>query len=214
MPAPTDPGDFTAGTTAAAAAVNTRFQRLYTALAAGAIDATMLAPASQPSNGVYRTVAVASQVFTGAAGSLPVTTATNYVYTKPGNVLQLQGASLLTPVDFIYIAAADYAVTGLTTKIRLRLSHASNASTLNTTLTALLAPATLAGGVGAMTWTPGATTASAAIAAPAASGVATTAGTEVTLPADGAYMLFWVATSAVGTNHAGVSQVQVQVRNT
>lgn len=42
MAAPTDPGDFTTGTTAAAAAVNTRFQRLYSALAALAIDTAQI----------------------------------------------------------------------------------------------------------------------------------------------------------------------------
>ena len=52
MAAPTDPGDFTSGTVAASAAVNTRFQRLYTALAVGAVDETQISSALADKVGV------------------------------------------------------------------------------------------------------------------------------------------------------------------
>lgn len=116
-----------------------------------------------------------------------------------------------------YFDDADYAVAGLTTRLRLRFQVACNATALSSvTLTAGLYPVTVAGGADAIAFTAGTvvTGSTVAVANATASTISQGNSGDFTVPSDGAYC-FAVVQSATLTNNSLVTcHLQLQYRHT
>lgn len=116
------------------------------------------------------------------------------------------------PVLVIY-TAADYAVTGLTTRLRLRTWTQTNATTPGVNLTFGLYPLSSTGDTTNMTFTLGAVVAASVVTrnAPAASTLYSDASSDFAAPADGTY-LFGCVFSGVTAGVVGLGW-ELQVRN-
>jgi hypothetical protein len=106
-------------------------------------------------------------------------------------------------MDFHYLDADDFTVTGKNTRLRVRGTVCTNATQPLITFTFGLYPITFAGAADALTATRGAvvTSSTAAVASPAASSAVTVASSDFAVPGDGVYAL-GVQTSAQLTNNA------------
>jgi hypothetical protein len=155
----------------------------------GAVDATNLAAAAQPNNSVYKTI------YTGSFPSMNNAVGTTKLILAANNGQANTTAAASPPLTPLYLVAADYAITGLTTKIRIRLIYASNATACATTMTAAFTPLTVAGGAGVIGYTAGADVVTAAVVTPGASAATIATSTDATIPADGLYGLTIVVES-------------------
>lgn len=118
-------------------------------------------------------------------------------------------------LSIIRIAAANWSLTGLTTKMRTTASIGSNASAQGINFTFGLYPITaIAGGAAAVTFTLGAVTAGSTVAinAPAASAITTGASADFTIPADGNYVLGFATSGAAGANSAAAIAQRLELR--
>lgn len=126
------------------------------------------------------------------------------------------GGAMASGLSLIPITAADYAVAGRTTQLRVTVAFAVNATApANTITAALYLPSAYAGGVGALTVTlpAGITGNGAAIVAPGASASGKVNGTAFTIPADGVYVL-GVGLSAAGAANSLVAvEIALQLRH-
>lgn len=119
---------------------------------------------------------------------------------------------------FIYLQAADYLLTGFTTKLRVKLVAGFNATAPGTiTFTAGLFPVTVAGGTGAFIPTLGAVVSGSnggTIVNPSLSTVNVSTGqADFTIPADGAYALGYTTSATSATNGFVKVQAVLQMRN-
>jgi hypothetical protein len=192
-----------------------------TAIGAGKVTNAMLASSMV---GTYRTILTAD----GYLWKLGPSTALAKTYLLGGTGINVPPDSGMAtsateenalveaiPPRIIYFAAADHAITGLTTKLRLRAQVASNATASGVTFSFGLFPVTVAGGANALTYTAGTIVSGsiAIIATPSASTVAQTGNTDFTIPSDGAYLLAVVTNATLATNSAVSCHAQLQVRN-
>lgn len=175
-------------------------------------SASTIADASlaTPNNSVYRTIDTASSHLGSG-----ITSGTFVMYPT--------SASLKSAVDVVagvfpimYLVGADYAISGLTTKVRVRLVVACNATAPGTqTFTGGLYPVTVAGGSSAFVPTLGTVTSgtTAAVVNPSASTVQATASSDTTIPADGAYCLGFTSSATTATNSFTKLYAHLQFRN-
>lgn len=192
-----------------------------TRLAAGAALANLLsatvtdAKLASPNNAAYKTILEASAVEKTAgafgAGTYSLGTGIALDDSSPTDLL-LAGVG---PAAVKYFVAADYAVAGLTTKLRVRAQVSSNATASAITFTYGLYPVTFSGGAGVLNVTLGTVVAgtTVAIASPAASTVVSGVSTDATIPADGLYCLGVATSGSPASNHAALLSAELQVRN-
>jgi hypothetical protein len=117
--------------------------------------------------------------------------------------------------DIFYFDDADYTVSGLTRKLRLRAQVAANATQPIVTFTFGLYPITVAGTADNLTFTLGTVVSSStvAIASPAASTVTSGVNSDFTIPADGSYALGVVTNASMTNNSAVAAYAQLQLRH-
>jgi hypothetical protein len=178
----------------------------------GAVTDAKLASAN---NSVYRLVFSAETAIGADAG------AGKYIMAPAGNVTSgsnLAAANLDRDMPPVFeFDDADYTVSGLTQKLRLRAQVLANATAPAITFTFGLYPVTVAGGADVLAFTIGTvvTGSTVAIASPSAS--TATRGTptaDFTVPADGVYSLGVVTSGTIANNSLVFLAAQLQVRNT
>lgn len=128
--------------------------------------------------------------------------------TATGN-WSLTANSLSTGSVPVYLAAADFAATGRTTKLRVRMTVHCNGTAPTSTFTGGLYPITAGGGATTPTVTIGSLvsgSSSGSIVAPSSNAVLTTTGSDFSIPADGPYTLICTIS---GSNIAASAQVSV-----
>ncbi|HVY79314.1 MAG TPA: hypothetical protein VG898_12495, partial [Solirubrobacterales bacterium] len=124
--------------------------------------------------------------------------------------------SAIRPPDFIYLDDADYAVSGKTTKLRLRVQVAVNPTKAALKFTFGLYPITPEGSAKTLDFVAGelVTGSSAVVNEPAALGISQTASGDFNVPADGLYAICVTTSAALTENSAVVCAAQLQVRHT
>lgn len=183
--------------------------------AAAAIADTQLA---SPNNSAYRLVAAGASWFIGGGGGPGANT---YIIVGGGEIPTLppksgsEVAATIQPIPVFHFAKADYEVAGKTQKLRLRAQVSANATAPAVTFTPGLYPVTVAGGVGAITFTLGTvvTGSTVAIASPSASTVTQANSGDFTIPSDGAYVLGFACSGSPAANARGLLTAQLQTRN-
>lgn len=116
--------------------------------------------------------------------------------------------------DVFHLTAADLAVTGKTTKLRVRAIVACNPTAPACTFTYAMRTAALGGAAGTISFTAaGVATSAFAIATPTASAYTGAAGTEFTVPADGAYIFTVDASVAQAANSMTVHNIVLEYRH-
>jgi hypothetical protein len=117
-----------------------------------------------------------------------------------------------THPQFQYVAA-DYAIAGLTTKLRVRSQVSTNATAPAITFTTGLYPLTVAGGSDGLVITAGTVTSGStvAFATPDASTITSGASTVFTPPSDGAFAFAVVTNAQIANNAAAQVSAQLQV---
>jgi hypothetical protein len=132
------------------------------------------------------------------------------------NVLALTGTNVTTPVLLLWLSAADYAVSGLASKLRVRAQLATNAVAPSGNWTVGLHPVSaVAGATGGLTYTIGAavTGSTVVFTAPAAGSRLQGQTVDFTPPADGFYALGLVTSAAVATSSFVAVAAWLQTRN-
>jgi hypothetical protein len=116
---------------------------------------------------------------------------------------------------YVPINAADFAMTGKTTKLRIRGQVFCNATAPATTFTFTLRPVTSAGGANEVALTAGSAVSGSplAIATPSANTVTSSAGSDFDLPSDGVYGLCIYTAAAFTANSAVRVACQLQVHH-
>lgn len=183
-------------------------------VAAGAVSDAKLA---SPNNAAYRTIARA----TGYINSSTVVG--KYFLSGTGLAVISGGGTALSYQGEIYLDDADRVVAGLTQKLRVRMQLGPNATAIGTvTVTGGLYPlSSVAGGAGVIIPTLGAVVAGTTVAyvTPAAStkyptSAASGFSTDVTIPADGPYILgFDTTVNTTAANSIVNVTLELQVRN-
>jgi hypothetical protein len=115
-----------------------------------------------------------------------------------------------------YFVAADYAITGMTTKMKLRSQTLCNATAAGTmTFITGLYPLNVAGGTDDMTWTVGTivTGSTATATNPGASTVTSAVSSEFTIPSDGAYTFATVTNATIANNCRARSVMQLLINH-
>lgn len=118
------------------------------------------------------------------------------------------------PPAIIYFDDADFTLSGLTPKLRVRFQVATNATAPAITFTAGLYPVTVAGGADAITYTAGTVVSGSTVAHATPSASTITAGTsgDFTVPSDGAFLLAVVTSGSIANNAVASCHAQLQVR--
>lgn len=161
---------------------------------------------ASPNNGVWRAILQ-------GAGVLTPPGAGTFGFPQAGTCQQFNVA-LLTPPQMRHLLAADYAVAGKTTKLRLRAQVNVNATAPTIDYTVELRPVTaVAGGAGNVTYTVGAATTSVVFTTPAATSLNTSTSTAIDFPADGLYALAVTASGASAVNHTAHILVALEMRH-
>lgn len=161
---------------------------------------------ASPNNSAYRTIAQGYGPLSGADG----------FYLLGGGIASQSGATvgLATP-NLVYLRAADHAVAGKTTKLRLSVVLAPNAVTPSASFAIALAPvATLTGTGGDLIYTAGSGVIPApTIASPAAGTLAYSTGSDTAFPSDGSYLFVVGLTGGLASGAAVGVHAHLQVRN-
>jgi hypothetical protein len=173
------------------------------------VGAQQALPGSYNDNSVYRTIldvcgGVAAAAAAGTRGF--------------GHGALILAATLVTtPLDLIYLNPADYAVAGLTARLRVKAQLVCNAVAPTGTWTFGLHPVTaVAGAAGGVSYTIGAavTGSTVAFTTPAASSMNQNASADMAFPAAGYYALGLVTSAAVATSSYVHASAFLQTRNT
>lgn len=163
--------------------------------------------------GTYRTLLTVRQLFgpDGPAGTYMLGTS-NAAPSASGNEVSL---SLPSWGPFIYFDDADFSVTGLTQKLRLRAQIAVNATKPTLKFTFGMYPLTVAGGADSLKITLGTVVSGSTVEInePAASTIASGTSSEFTIPSDGAYGLGVVTSGTQTNNNACLFSTQLQTRS-
>lgn len=163
-------------------------------IAANSIDGTKIIDGSltdselfSPNNGVYR------NIYQGAASIVGGTVVGTYFFSSAasasGSTAGVSGSPGAYP-DLVPLTAADYAVVGRTTRIRVLYTWAVNAVAPTASFTAGLYPISLLAGSGAMTTTLGAVVTGTTVLASNPPGAAANFGAsgDINLPANAIYV--------------------------
>jgi hypothetical protein len=118
-----------------------------------------------------------------------------------------------TTQPIFYFDDADYAITGLTTKMRVRAQISANATAPAITFTTGLYPLTVAGGSDGLVYTAGTVVSGSTVAqaTPSASTITQANSGAFTIPSDGAYALACVTNGTIANNAAVQISAQVQL---
>jgi hypothetical protein len=147
-------------------------------------------------------------------GVLPADSAAGTWFPLLSGLMSPSGTATDNAIALFYFDDADYTISGLTVKLRLRFQVAANATQPLLTFTAGLRPITVAGTTDLLAYTAGTAVSGStvALASPAASTITQGNSGDFTIPADGAYSLA-VLTSGTLTNNSAVScHAQLAVR--
>lgn len=136
--------------------------------------------------------------------------------TSGGGSLLPTGSASTLQVPTLYIDDADYLLSGLTAKLRLRAQVLTNATQPTITFTFGLYPVTVAGAADNLTFTLGTVVSGStvAIASPAASTPVSGVGTDFNVPADGQYVLGVVTSGTLTNNNLSQLSAQLQLHHT
>lgn len=165
---------------------------------------------ASPNNSTYKTILESNRP-TG-----PDLAAGTYFLAYNTGVTSQSGASQPTQtLPFFYFEAADFAVPGKTTKLRLRAQVGVNATKAAITFTVGLYPVSFAGGVDELKVTAGTVVSGSTVALiePAASSLTKGTSGDFTIPADGGYAVAFVSSALLTNNSAALLAAQLQVRN-
>lgn len=177
----------------------------------GSVDATNLATSAKPVTirGPYQTI---SEATFGVLTSALVSTATIYLPTmaataKSGDSLTTTSPYVLLPFD-----PAAYAVSGLTLRLRVVASLATNATAPAMNFTYGLYPVTVAGGASAVVVTAGTVTSGSTVTrtTPSASTGYTDASSDFAAPSAGVYALGFAASAQMAGNSGAVASIRLE----
>lgn len=182
----------------------------------GNLDAGNMAASAKPVTllGQYRTLADAHAHFDDGDTSGAKLFAEEAGLVASGTSVNL-GVGGQTTRKLLAFDPADYAVSGLTVKFRVRASVATNATGPAITFTFGLYPVTSAGAADNHSLTLGTVTSGStvAIASPSASSVSTSAGSDFTPPSSGVYALGVALSGTVAASSCGLLMAQLDVRH-
>lgn len=174
--------------------------------------------------GTYRTILHGRQGIDGRQGIETDKVAGTYIIggrngTANGTIVSpvASGGNITeNPVPFFYFDDADYLVSSLTQKLRLRTQIACNATKAAIKFTFGLYPITVAGAADQLTMTLGTVVSGSTVEInePAASTVSSGTGSDFTIPADGAYCLGVVTSGTLTNNSCVLLSAQLQTRST
>lgn len=206
-----DPTHIVGGATINLADISGSFADVATFLNGGNIDATNLATSADPATlmGAYRTVSEAT------CGSNATLTSGVYVLCGSGAELNKSPASV-TAADplLFYLDGADYAVSGLTAKVRVRGTVFTNGTAPAITFTFGLYPVTMSNTPGVTVTTGTVTTGStAAVVSPGANAATSAVSTDISIPTAGAYTLGVAASGSTAANANVVVQARLDLRH-
>jgi hypothetical protein len=174
---------------------------------------------ANPGSSVYRTIFFAGGALGstwGAAtyllGSDGIGGGANQMGQSPDSVGTSSGYQF--PPVFRFVAA-DYAVSGLTTKLQIRAQVLANATAPAINFTIGLYPVTVAGGASVLTFTAGTVVSGSTVAinTPPASTVTAGVASAITIPSDGTYMLGVATNASIALNSLVMVAAQLQTRN-
>ncbi len=197
--------DFTSGTTISSSQVNANHSSIET-WSTTISDDNFSAAAGMYS--AYRTIHEAL----GRSGSnMPVGT---YYFDQGGTTVVASGGGGIVP-HAKYLSAADFAIAGRTTKLRVRATVESNATTpaINFTF-GLAGPVAVAGGPNATAYSVGTGVSGSAIAinTPPASTVTVGTSADFDVPGAGLYMLYISASATLAVDNMSMMRVELQQR--
>lgn len=178
--------------------------------AAAEIPDSVLASAN---NSAYRTIFNGSTMIddqTGSSGGVKLPFTSTYI---------TSGTLTAQPPTCFYLAASEYAVAGMTTRLRVRGTLMVNSFAPVSTYTIGLYPLSAAAGANDQSQYTAGTVVSgstAVIAAPPATTTTTAVSSEFSFPANGLYALGFTVTGGVGPSSGAmlVYSAMLQVRNT
>jgi hypothetical protein len=207
-----DADPINANFTALRNAVNALDADNMAATGANLTDAHFAATAGMYS--AYKTVQTASAIAADAYSA-------GTYFLAPGETgtdgLLLSGATTnhQTP-DVFYFDDADYAISGRTTKLRVRAQVLVNATAPAITFTFGLYPVTVGGGPAVVAFTAGTVVSGSttAIASPGASAGSQANSGDFTIPSDGYHALCVALSGDPAANFRGLVSAQLQVRHT
>lgn len=181
----------------------------------GNLDTANLAASAKPATllGAYRTIYQTQ----GCGTSASVGSANGYsaLGSSAGQTFVGFASIGIGWLDGFYFDPADYAVSGLTAKFRLRLGVMVNGTAPACTFNAQLQNITTVGGgagVFAITGVGGALGATTTIVTPGANSISHAAGSDTSLPAAGTYVLALNTTAGIAANSVVQAQMQMQMR--
>lgn len=206
-----DPTNLVGGGPAALTDISGPFQDLKD-FVNGNIDTTNLSASAKPVTllGAYRNIAEASGAATSeSSGTKLFGTLSG---DDPGLISSAANAKFVQMIPF---NPDDYAVTGLTTKLRLSALIATNATAPASDFTFGLYPVTVAGGNSVIAATAGTVVSGSTVAieAPAASTATRGAGSDFSAPSAGTYGLGVVLSDAQAANSIASIIVQLQLHH-
>lgn len=182
----------------------------------GTLDTTNLATSAKPVTllGQYRSIfTIHTEV--GSPGATTVGNKVIRLAGADGLPLVASPASASRAFPILYLDPADYAVSGLTAKYRVRATIATNATAPAITITPGLYPVTVAGGAGVLTATLGTVVSgsTAALTTPSASTVTAATGTDFTPPVAAGYQLGVALSGTIAANSFSSLTVELQVHH-
>lgn len=172
-------------------------------VAGGLVSDSQLA---SPNNGVYKTILE-------GGGHIGAGVAAATFFFQHTGVLGASTVATTAPAKIIRLEAADYAVSGLTTKLRIRLQAAPNTTDSTVTFTAGLYPVALSGSI---VYTLGTVVSGSQTGAlnPSTAAFAENESTDVTIPSDDYYTIGILTSGTTAASSYTALTAQLQVRNT
>lgn len=167
--------------------------------------------------GTYRTLLSSSQTLRIDIGAFTYLVAnTSGVPVVSGENISTAGEAKGFAVPYFYFDDADYLVSGLTQKLRIRAQMMVNATKPTIKFTVGLYPITVAGAADVLSVTLGTVVSGSTVEInePAASTITSGTGSDFTIPSDGAYMLGVVTSGTLTNNSAVYLSAQLQTRST
>lgn len=205
--------DFLAGDVIRSAEVDAEFSQL---VARSNVHNAAIGQATASNNSVYKSLLSVSKAMRGPDGYVAGTYVLGGITPSlDPDPFEVVGSTQHLAFPGVYLDDADYAVAGLTAKLRVRAQVSTNGTVPALTFTVGLYPLTFTGGSGNLAATLGTVVAGSTVAIASPSASATTSGvsTAVNIPADGLYCLAVATSATLTTNTAVLVTAQLQTRN-
>lgn len=206
MGALTIPNSFSAGTTIQSSQVNANNSAIVTWSQNGLSDDNLSSSAGMYT--AYRTIGTATSLIQNSTGG-----AADYWLT-PGGSPRVESVDTTVQINSIYLASADYAISGRTSKLRIRAQVYVNGTTPAATITVGLFPvSSVAGAAGFFQATLGTVVSGSTVPFSPTSGTKNQGNSgDFTFPADGDYAIGITLSTNLAANSIVSLAAQLQQR--